>query len=191
MHLSRQDDCWWLRCSWSSSCQLCSNYIFILNLTPLVNGLCKDNCKRRQETCKFYEFGADYIRGLTARSNLTETHQGTIQRINRGHAYISCLCSLLSYKRITWGLLNVMPISEPSQFDSWKQYKIRKYSHLICRLEIPAVLVPWTIPFCMPFSHFMIASVDVACVVWEIILPILLIEGTLTTQALFDNWFAK
>ena len=31
----------------------CSNYIFILNLTPGFNGSGKENCKMRQETFKF------------------------------------------------------------------------------------------------------------------------------------------
>ena len=39
--------------SWSTACQCCSNYIFILNLLPGFNGLGKDNCKMRQETFKF------------------------------------------------------------------------------------------------------------------------------------------
>ena len=44
-----------LRCSWSIACWHCSNYIFILDLTPGVNGLGKDNYKTRQETLKFGE----------------------------------------------------------------------------------------------------------------------------------------
>ena len=32
-----------------------SNYIFILNLTPGINGLGKDKCKKRQETFKFLD----------------------------------------------------------------------------------------------------------------------------------------
>ena len=40
------------RCSWSIACRRCSNYIFILNLTPGFNGLSEDNCKRIQETFK-------------------------------------------------------------------------------------------------------------------------------------------
>ena len=36
------------------TCRHCSNYIFILNLTPDFNGLDKDNCKMRWETCKFW-----------------------------------------------------------------------------------------------------------------------------------------
>ena len=39
-------------CSWSSVDRLCSNYIFILDLTPDFNRLGKDNCKTRRETFK-------------------------------------------------------------------------------------------------------------------------------------------
>ena len=53
MHFSRQLNCWSLRCSWSIACRRCSNYIFILNLTPGFNGLGKDNYKVRRETFKF------------------------------------------------------------------------------------------------------------------------------------------
>ena len=49
MHLSRQWNCWSLRWSWSIACRRCSNYIFILNFTPGINGLGKDNCKTRRE----------------------------------------------------------------------------------------------------------------------------------------------
>ena len=34
----------------------CSNYIFILNLTPGFNGLGKDNCKTRRETFMFWDW---------------------------------------------------------------------------------------------------------------------------------------
>ena len=57
-HLRVQLNCWPLRCSWSIVCRRCSNYIFILDLTPGFNALGKDNCKTRQET---FEFG-DLVR---------------------------------------------------------------------------------------------------------------------------------
>ena len=44
-YLSRQLNCWSLRCNWSIACQCCSNYIFILNLIPGLNRLHKDNCQ--------------------------------------------------------------------------------------------------------------------------------------------------
>ena len=54
-HFSRQLNCWSLRCSWSIVCRHCSNYIFILNLTPGFNGLGKDNYKMRWEAFKFWD----------------------------------------------------------------------------------------------------------------------------------------
>ena len=33
----------------------CSNYIYILHLTPGFNWLVKDNCKTRQKTFKFWD----------------------------------------------------------------------------------------------------------------------------------------
>ena len=53
-HLSRQYNCWSLRCSWSIARRRCSNYIFILDLTHGINGLDKDSCKTRRETFKFW-----------------------------------------------------------------------------------------------------------------------------------------
>ena len=52
-HLSGEKYCWSLRCSWSIAFRRCSNYIFILNLTPGFNGPGKDNCKTRWETFEF------------------------------------------------------------------------------------------------------------------------------------------
>ena len=37
------------------ACRRCSNYIFILDLTPGFNGLGKDNYKMRQETFKLWD----------------------------------------------------------------------------------------------------------------------------------------
>ena len=54
-HFSRQLNCWSLRCSWSIACRRCSNYIFILNLTPGFNGLGKDNYKMRREAFQFWD----------------------------------------------------------------------------------------------------------------------------------------
>ena len=54
-HLSRQQNCWSLRCSWSIACRCCSNYIFILKLTPEFSGLSKDNWKTRREISKFWD----------------------------------------------------------------------------------------------------------------------------------------
>ena len=53
MHLSRQWNCWSLRCSWSIACRRCSNNIFILHWTLGFNILCKDNCKPSRETFRY------------------------------------------------------------------------------------------------------------------------------------------
>ena len=52
-HFSKQSNCWSLRCSWSIACRRCSNYIFILHLTPGFNILRKDNAKQKWETFEF------------------------------------------------------------------------------------------------------------------------------------------
>ena len=52
-HHSRQYSFWSLRCSWSIACRRCSNYIFILDLTPGFDILRKDNCKPWWETFRF------------------------------------------------------------------------------------------------------------------------------------------
>ena len=44
--------CWSARCSWSITCRRCSNYIFILDITPGFNGLGKDNYKTKRESFK-------------------------------------------------------------------------------------------------------------------------------------------
>ena len=54
-HLSRQLNCWPLRCSWSIACRRCSNYIFILYLTPGFNRLGEDTGKTRRESFKLWE----------------------------------------------------------------------------------------------------------------------------------------
>ena len=54
-HLSGQLNCRSLRCSWSIACRRCSNYIFILDLTPGFKGLGKDNFKTRWESFKFWD----------------------------------------------------------------------------------------------------------------------------------------
>ena len=54
-HLSRKQICRSLRCSWTIACRHCSNYIFILNLKPGLNGLGKVNCKTSRESFKFWD----------------------------------------------------------------------------------------------------------------------------------------
>ena len=48
-------NCWSLRCSWSIAYRRCSNYIFILDLTPGFSGLGKGNGQTKRETFKFWE----------------------------------------------------------------------------------------------------------------------------------------
>ena len=54
-HLSSQLNCWSFIYSWSIACRRCSNYIFILDLTPGFNEMGKDNCKTRWESFKFWD----------------------------------------------------------------------------------------------------------------------------------------
>ena len=73
MHLCWQWNCWSLRCSWSIACQCCSNYIFILDLTPGFNVLGEDNHKTRWESFKFWELVQlilDILRYIRLLSNL-------------------------------------------------------------------------------------------------------------------------
>ena len=58
-HLSRQLTCWSLRCSWSIACRRCSNYIFILDLTPGFNGCGEDRCKMSEWVSKFNGLSGD------------------------------------------------------------------------------------------------------------------------------------
>ena len=53
MHLSRQLNCWSLRCSWSIACWRCSNYIFILHLTSGFNILRKTTASRVEKNLSF------------------------------------------------------------------------------------------------------------------------------------------
>ena len=45
---------WSLRRSWTIACRLYSNNIFILDLTPVFNGLGKANCKARRSNLSFW-----------------------------------------------------------------------------------------------------------------------------------------
>ena len=47
---NRKQSYWSLRCSWSIAYRRCSNCIFIMDWTPLFNGLGKGDCKTRRET---------------------------------------------------------------------------------------------------------------------------------------------
>ena len=62
LHLSWQWTCWSLICSWSIACRLCSNYIFILNVTPGFNGLDKTTARQDEEHLSFWTWCALYYR---------------------------------------------------------------------------------------------------------------------------------
>ena len=53
--LVRNKICLSLRGSWSIACRSCSNYIFILDLTPGFNGLGNDKWKKRRGTLQFLD----------------------------------------------------------------------------------------------------------------------------------------
>ena len=53
-HLEQQN-CWSHSFSWSITCRGCSNYIFILDLTPGSNREHTDNCMTRRETFEFWD----------------------------------------------------------------------------------------------------------------------------------------
>ena len=65
-HLSRQWNCWSLRCSWSIAYRRCSNYNFILSLTPLFNGSSRDNDKARPKSFQFLDLVRLILRDFTA-----------------------------------------------------------------------------------------------------------------------------
>ena len=51
-HFSRQYNCWSVRCGWGTAGRRCSNYIFILDLTPGFSGMGKYSCMARREIIK-------------------------------------------------------------------------------------------------------------------------------------------
>ena len=70
MHLSRQQKCWPLRHTRSIARRRCSNYVFILDLTPvLFNGLGRDDCKTGRKTYMCEDL-VPYTRGLTISSQI-------------------------------------------------------------------------------------------------------------------------
>ena len=102
-----QLNCWSLRCSWSIACRRCSNYIFILNLTPGFNGLGKDNYKMRREAFKFWDLVRLILETLRYASvhkqvlSLYELEQTHIHRLLH-HPYV-----VLNLKS---GILSLVPV---------------------------------------------------------------------------------
>ena len=85
VQLSWQWNCRLLRYSWNIACWHCSNFVFILNLTPGFSGLGKDNCKWNQKHLSFGICCVSYIRGLT------------VYRIQYAHSLL-CFVLLWWYK---------------------------------------------------------------------------------------------
>ena len=52
-HLIGKQNCWSLGCSWRIACRRCPNYIFILDLTPGIDGLDKGNWRRDDKHLSF------------------------------------------------------------------------------------------------------------------------------------------
>ena len=65
-HLCRQQNCWSLRCIWSSiTCRRCSNNIFIPDLTHGLHGFGLRQLQDETRKIKVLGFGVAYIRNLT------------------------------------------------------------------------------------------------------------------------------
>ena len=102
--LSRQYICCSLRCSWSIACRRCSNYIFILDLTPGLNALTKTTA--RQET-KHLSFGivsgAAYTRDFTVGSKYLLLRFSPMLRTRWRHSKWTWVFSDISrYIRCWW-----------------------------------------------------------------------------------------
>ena len=93
LHL-RQNYCWSLRCSWSIASWHCSNYIFILDLTPGFNGLGKDNCKTRRETFKIW-YLVWLILKICWQSNFNSNSMLHVVSISCGKHFLSDHCKEL------------------------------------------------------------------------------------------------
>ena len=101
-----------LRCSRSIACRRCSNYIFILDLTPGFIGLGKDNCKTRRATFKFW----DLVRFILK-------IYGTLFLLcwARGYKVKSMLNSMLINKNfLTWLLIGWCLCCQPIRCQDWK-----------------------------------------------------------------------
>ena len=106
MHLSRQHNCWSLRCSWSIACRRCSNYIFILDLTPGFNGLGKDSGKTRWQTFKLrnlvwlilevWQYWVCYYADYTLFMHTSLTTKSDGQRLT------AVVCHMMDHVEVTW-----------------------------------------------------------------------------------------
>ena len=99
----------------------CSNYIFILDLTPGLNGLGRDNCKARQETFKCWDF-VTYTRGLTV---ALRAYKHFLNGSQRSHPLYSLLWPHITWLQIIisscmhmwWSSLHVINTLRPRQND--------------------------------------------------------------------------
>ena len=80
-HLCRQCNRWSLRCSWSTACWCCSNYIFILNLTPGFNGLGRDYCRTRRDSFEFWDQVCLILESLRYVPLLTRLRRGVVIKV--------------------------------------------------------------------------------------------------------------
>ena len=94
LHLSRQWNCWSLRCCcWSIACRRCSNYIFILDLTLGFNRLSNETSNEKRNIYVM-GFRAPYIRGFGYISWVT---LDAFRRPDAGPLFTK-----RSYRQISW-----------------------------------------------------------------------------------------
>ena len=105
---------WSIRCSWSIACLCCSNYIFIINLTPDFNGLGKDTYKMRQETFKFWDLVHVILRGLKV---VLEADFSLREDTHISSWWVSCRTSLVSTMKTNgWNIDNLLYHVSPDKF---------------------------------------------------------------------------
>ena len=90
----------------------CSNYIFILDLTPGINRLGKDNCKTRRETLKFSDLARlileiwRYVESCNVISSWEDeaTDNKDAKRLSTSHTY--CLCNGCKSVWMVWNVVH-------------------------------------------------------------------------------------
>ena len=78
-------------CSWSIACQRCSNYIWVIDLTPGFIGLGKDNSKTRRETFKFWDLVCIILKILQY-SQQKHTRFSSVLRLEESSQYHGYRC---------------------------------------------------------------------------------------------------
>ena len=109
-HFSRQLNCWSLRCSWSIACRRCSNYIFILNLTPGFNGLGKGNYRMRREAFKFWDLVRLVLDTLRLVTYADDLPQGNNRQRNKTRLFNNLSVQRPAVRQIV-GICNQAPDS--------------------------------------------------------------------------------